>query len=158
MRISPAEPQCFHRAFGRLSTQLYLRTFLILLSPLHPGGPGEGPDCHFPKDIGGLGRFRPGSGGNIFSVFILALSAAGSMVCVGTWLALYQRGETETAVARALLCLRPFCILLLAPLLRKSLVVGRFRPGSGGVMCLLFLILALSGTPSRGGADLPHAY
>ncbi len=36
----------------------------FLLSPPHPspGGPGEGPDCHFPKEVGVCGRFRPGSG------------------------------------------------------------------------------------------------
>ncbi len=37
-------------------TRLYLRTFFILfLSPLPPGGPGEGPDYHFPKETGGFG-------------------------------------------------------------------------------------------------------
>ena len=29
--------------------------FILVLSPLPPGVPGEGPDCHFPQDIGGLG-------------------------------------------------------------------------------------------------------
>jgi hypothetical protein len=38
------------------SSQLYLRTlFNCFLSPLPPGGPGEGPDCHFPKEIYDLG-------------------------------------------------------------------------------------------------------
>ncbi len=43
--------------FDRLvPTQLYLRTFFIsFLSPLHPGGSGEGPDCHFPKEIVDVG-------------------------------------------------------------------------------------------------------
>ncbi len=37
-------------------TQLYLRTlFILFLSPLFPGSPGEGPDSHFPKEIEGLG-------------------------------------------------------------------------------------------------------
>ncbi len=36
-------------------TQLHLRTlFNFLLSPLPPGGPGEGPDCHFPAAIVGF--------------------------------------------------------------------------------------------------------
>ena len=38
------------------TSQLYLRTlFNLFLSPLPPGGPGEGPDCHFPMEIGGVG-------------------------------------------------------------------------------------------------------
>ncbi len=36
---------------------LFLRTFLnfVLGTPPPPGGPGEGPDCHFPKESVGLG-------------------------------------------------------------------------------------------------------
>ncbi len=30
-------------------------TFILFLSPLPPAGPGEGPDCHCPTEIGGLG-------------------------------------------------------------------------------------------------------
>ncbi len=39
------------------------------LSPLPPRGPGEGPDCHFPKEIRGFCRFRPRSGGKCTYVF-----------------------------------------------------------------------------------------
>ncbi len=39
---------------------------LMLLTSLPRGFPGEGPDCQFPEEIGGFGRFRPGSGGNVF--------------------------------------------------------------------------------------------
>ncbi len=46
--------QNFH-VKGRLSfaePQLYLRIiFDFVLFPLPPGGPGEGPDCHFPEEI-----------------------------------------------------------------------------------------------------------
>ncbi len=39
-----------------LFSELYLRTlFNLLLSPLPPGGPGEGPDSHFLKDIYNFG-------------------------------------------------------------------------------------------------------
>ncbi len=57
-------------------TQLYLRTlFMLLFSPLPPGGPGEGPDCHLPKEMGQIpARIR---GGSLFLIFILALIAAG---------------------------------------------------------------------------------
>ncbi len=38
--------------------------------PFPPGGPGEGPDCHFPSHTEVLGPFRPGSGGGlIYLVF-----------------------------------------------------------------------------------------
>ena len=51
----------------RFQPQLYLGPFFILfLSPLPPGGPGEGPDCECPKGIMGLGprpdRIRAGGG------------------------------------------------------------------------------------------------
>ncbi len=37
-------------------SQLYPRMLcILLLSPLPPGGPGEGPDC--PKEFGALGPF-----------------------------------------------------------------------------------------------------
>jgi hypothetical protein len=36
--------------------QLYLKTlFILFLSPLSPGGPEEGPDCHLSREIGGFG-------------------------------------------------------------------------------------------------------
>ncbi len=31
--------------------------FMLFLSPLPPGGPGEGPDCPFPKEIVRFGPF-----------------------------------------------------------------------------------------------------
>ncbi len=63
------------------STQLYLRTRFILFSyPLPPGGPGKGPDCPFPSEIGGFGPIPAQvRGENLFLIFILALSAAGSI-------------------------------------------------------------------------------
>ncbi len=40
-----------------MRAQLYLRTFLFLfLSPLPVGAPGEGPDCHFPKEVASFGQ------------------------------------------------------------------------------------------------------
>ncbi len=40
-------------------TQLYLRTlFILFLSALPPGGPGEGPDCHSPSEIVGFGPIQ----------------------------------------------------------------------------------------------------
>ncbi len=45
-------------------SKMYFRTlFNLFLSPLPPGGPGMGLDCHLPKEIVGLGRYRPESGG-----------------------------------------------------------------------------------------------
>ncbi len=48
------------------------------LSPLPPGGSGEGPDCQFPKGIEVFGpiptRIREG---NLFCILILVLSTAG---------------------------------------------------------------------------------
>ncbi len=38
------------------SSWLFLRMlFILFLSPLPPGGPGEGPDCHFSKELKGFG-------------------------------------------------------------------------------------------------------
>ena len=73
--------QRVHR--GATFTQLYLRTcFILFLSPPR-GCPGEGPDCHFPKEIVGFGpipaRIR---GEPHLVIFILALSAAGINVAV----------------------------------------------------------------------------
>ncbi len=43
-------------AFRRALTQLYLRAlFICSCLPSPQGGPGEGLDCHFSKDIGGFG-------------------------------------------------------------------------------------------------------
>ena len=55
--------------------QLYLRKRLILfLPPLPPGGPGEGPDCHFPMEIEGFGTIpaRIRGGESLFFIFVLA--------------------------------------------------------------------------------------
>ncbi len=62
-----------HRAQGRsegaeladlLRQAKSMEQFLFLFLALPPPGvPGDGPDCHFPKEIGRLDRFRPGSGG-----------------------------------------------------------------------------------------------
>ncbi len=48
--------------------------FVLLFPP--PGCVGEGPDCHFVKKSVVFGRFLSGSGGELFVIFILALSAA----------------------------------------------------------------------------------
>ena len=41
----------------------------MFLSPLLPGGPGEGPDCHFPKEIYDLwADFGPESGADLFQI------------------------------------------------------------------------------------------
>ncbi len=54
--------------------------FNLFLGPPPPESPGGGPDYQFPIEMVVLGRFRPGCGGNIFSLFVLALSAARSSV------------------------------------------------------------------------------
>ncbi len=53
------------------STQLYLRKcFSHFLSPLPPGGPGEGPDYHFVKEIYHFGPSLAESGGKLnFNVY-----------------------------------------------------------------------------------------
>ena len=62
------------------SRRLYLAVLkaifdFVLGPPLPPGGPGEGPDCHFPKEIEGFwADSGPDPGSNIFLIFILALS------------------------------------------------------------------------------------
>ncbi len=48
--------------------------------PLPRGVPGEGPDCHFPKEIVGFGPIPARILG--FLIFILALSTARSCGCV----------------------------------------------------------------------------
>ncbi len=48
-----------------------------LVSPL-PGGSGEGPGCHFPKEIVLFGPIPARIRGETYFLFILALSAAGS--------------------------------------------------------------------------------
>ncbi len=40
--------------------------FVFFLSPLPPGGPGEGPGCHVPKGIGGLGPIPARIRGKLF--------------------------------------------------------------------------------------------
>ena len=40
----------------RLVPAVFEDAFYFVLVPPPPGGPGEGPDCHFPKGIVGLGR------------------------------------------------------------------------------------------------------
>ncbi len=54
--------------------------FNFVLAPPLPGGvPGEGPDCHVPKEIGGVWPTSARSRGAIlFLILILALSAAGT--------------------------------------------------------------------------------
>ncbi len=44
----------------------------VLGPPLPRGAPGEGPDCHFPKEIVGVGPIPARIRG--FLIFILALS------------------------------------------------------------------------------------
>ncbi len=52
--------------------------FILFLSPLPPGGPGEGCNCHFPKGILGFGPIPAQIRGETYFLFlILALSAAG---------------------------------------------------------------------------------
>ncbi len=64
---------------GRDTTQLYFRTFFILfLSPLPPGGPGEGPDGHVPKGIWHLGPIPARTlGGRGTPIFIFIKGTAG---------------------------------------------------------------------------------
>ncbi len=51
--------------------------YFVLVSP-PPGGPGSGPDCHFPKEIEGFRPIPPRMrGGSILLIIILALSAVG---------------------------------------------------------------------------------
>ncbi len=51
-------------------TQLYLKTlFILFLSPLALGGPGDGPDCHFPKEIVGVGPIPARIRGETFFLF-----------------------------------------------------------------------------------------
>ncbi len=52
---------------------VFRTNLILLLSPLPPGAPGQVPDRHFPKKIGGLGRFRPGSVGKLILYFHLGL-------------------------------------------------------------------------------------
>ncbi len=49
---SAAERGCPCMSRGRATAQLYSMTFFgLFLSPLPLGSPGEGPDCHVPKEI-----------------------------------------------------------------------------------------------------------
>ena len=62
------------------TSQLYLRTvFILSLAPLPPGGPREGPDCHFLQETVGFGPI-PGRIREVIYILIslLALSAAGT--------------------------------------------------------------------------------
>jgi hypothetical protein len=43
------------RVVGKSGSQV-TDVFILFLFPLPPGGPGKGPDCHFPLEIGGFGR------------------------------------------------------------------------------------------------------
>ena len=59
---------------------LKLFIFLVLGPPLPRGVPGEGPDCHFPREIVGVGpipaRIR------VFLISMLALSTARNLLNV----------------------------------------------------------------------------
>ncbi len=58
-------------------SQQYLRmSFILFLFPPPPDGPGEGSDCHFFRKSEVSADSGPDPGGNIFIIYILALSAA----------------------------------------------------------------------------------
>ncbi len=48
--------------------------FIFVIPPPPPGGPGEGPDCNFPKEIVGFGPIPARIRG--FVILMLALSTA----------------------------------------------------------------------------------
>ncbi len=64
---------------GFIKASVLKTIFKFVLGPLPRGVPGEGPDCHCPKKIGGFwADSGPDTGGTILSILILALSAARS--------------------------------------------------------------------------------
>ncbi len=63
--------------------------FYLVLPPLPRRVPGEGPDCHVPKEIGGFGADSgPDPGGSLSFISVLALSASGMR---GVWQYLTDR-------------------------------------------------------------------
>ena len=93
-------PLCQNQCFcGGVSVDRYLpvfRTqFILFLSPPF-GGSVEGADCHFLRGSRVLGRFRPGSGGDLLVIFMLAVSAAGlKLVSVAELRGSYPSGSAS---------------------------------------------------------------
>ncbi len=50
-----------------------MRCFILFWPPLFPGGPGEGPDCHVPKEIVGCGPIPARIREQVYFVFHFGL-------------------------------------------------------------------------------------
>ena len=91
---------------GYINLEVLKHIFNFVLGPPLPRGvPGEGPDCHFQKEIVGVGPIPARILG--FLVFILALSAAGMIALSGFFSAedfmLRNSASRPTGANRALI-------------------------------------------------------